>query len=56
MIALARAAHGARVAAAILRWLGACTAGFAALLVLSVALAGFERRGSVETAETSASA
>ena len=56
MIALARAAHGARVAAAILRWLGACTAGFAALLALSVALAGFERRSSVETAATSASA
>lgn len=51
-----RAAHATRVAAAALRWTGACIAGFAALLALSVALAGFERNGAVETAETSASA
>jgi len=56
LAALGRAAHASRVAAAILRWAGACVAGFAALLALSVALAGFERNGAVETAETSASA
>jgi hypothetical protein len=54
--ALGRAAHASRVAAAALRWAGACVAGFAALLALSVVLAGFERNGAVETAETSASA
>ena len=60
MIALSRAAgraaHASRIAAAALRWAAACVAGFAALLALSVALAGFERSGAVETAETSASA
>lgn len=54
--ALGRAAHASRIAAAALRWAAACVAGFAALLALSVALAGFERSGAVETAETSASA
>ncbi|MCA1826630.1 MAG: hypothetical protein ABR567_01925 [Myxococcales bacterium] len=53
---LGRAAHASRTAAAVLRWAGACVAGFAALLALSVALAGFERNGAVEAAETSASA
>src|SRR5258706_9176245 len=56
VIALSRAAHASRAAAAVLRWTGACIAGFAALLALSVGLAGFERSGSLETGETSASA
>lgn len=56
MNGLNRTAHASKVAAAALRWAGACIAGFAALLALSVALAGFERNGAVETAETSASA
>src|SRR5205085_1735000 len=43
-------------AAAGLRWLAACAMGFAGLLLLSLALAGFERSGSTEPAETSASA
>ena len=49
-------AHASRIAAAVLRWAAACAAGFAALLVLAIALAGFERNGAVETAQTSASA
>ena len=53
---LARAAQASRAAAAGLRWLAACAMGFAGLLVLSLALAGFERSGSTEPAETSASA
>jgi hypothetical protein len=49
-------AHASRIVAAVLRWAAACACGFAALLVLAIALAGFERSGAVETAQTSASA
>jgi hypothetical protein len=54
--ALAAAARGARGAASLLRWLSACAAGFAGLLLVSVALASFERSGSAEPAQASASA
>jgi len=53
--ALARAANASRTAACLLRWLAACAAAFAGLLLLSLALATFERGGAVP-AETSASA
>jgi hypothetical protein len=41
--ALAARAHGAKIAAAALRWLAACAIGFAGLLALSLALALHER-------------
>lgn len=54
--AITAAARGARVLASALRWLGACAAAFAALLVLAVALATADRSGAAEQVETSASA
>ena len=54
--ALARAANASRTAACLLRWLAACAAAFAGLLLLSLALATFERGGGAVPAETSASA
>ncbi|MFL5312505.1 MAG: hypothetical protein ACJ79H_18885 [Myxococcales bacterium] len=53
---LARGAAAARIAASGLRWLGACAVGFAALLVLALVLASFERERGEEPSETSASA
>jgi hypothetical protein len=52
---LARSATAARVAAAALRWLGACGVAFAGLLILALLLASFER-GAEEPLETPASA
>lgn len=54
--ALARSAFASRLAAAALRWLGACAMGFAALLALCVALSSFERSSGAELTQTSASA
>jgi hypothetical protein len=54
--ALARGAAVARIAASALRWLGACAVGFAALLVLALVLASFEREAGEEPSETPASA
>ena len=53
---LGRAAHASRAAAAVLRWAAACAIGFAALLLLALSLAAFERSGALEAPETSASA
>lgn len=53
---LTASARAARALASALRWLGACAAGFAALLALAVALATADRSGEAEPAQTSASA
>ena len=50
------AADASRAAAAFLRWAAAAAIGFAALLLVAVALAGYERSGALDPAETSASA
>jgi hypothetical protein len=54
--ALADAAQASRLAAAALRWASACACGFAGLLLLSLALAAFDRTGAPPAAETSAAA
>jgi hypothetical protein len=54
--ALSAAADGSKLAASALRWLAACAAAFAGLLLLSLALAAVERAGAEEPAEVSASA
>jgi len=56
LAALARAASASRIAASVLRWLASCALASAGLLLLSLALATFERTGGPEPAETSASA
>jgi hypothetical protein len=56
LAALALEARGAKAAASLLRWSAACAAAFAGLLLVSVALAAFERTGAAEPADASASA
>jgi hypothetical protein len=56
LAALSRAAHASRVLSAALRWTAACATGWAALLILSLALAGYERGGVADITQTSASA
>ncbi|HZX95489.1 MAG TPA: hypothetical protein VFE90_13290 [Myxococcales bacterium] len=54
--ALSAAAQASRFAAGALRWAAACACGFAGLLLLSLALAAFERSGSAAPADVSAAA
>jgi hypothetical protein len=56
LVALARRAAAARIAASALRWLAACAVGFAGLLFLALFLASFERDAGEEPVETPASA
>jgi hypothetical protein len=54
--ALAIESRAVKATASLLRWTCACAVAFAGLLLVSIALASFERTGAAEPAQTSASA
>jgi hypothetical protein len=56
VLALVAGARASRLAAAFLRWAGACAVGFAGLLLVAVALASFERKAPPEPPGGSATA